>query len=90
MTITKCLRCYDVCKVVGSNLEVICLTKIKLYCRTNRCSSNMGSELELNIAPHALSGELSWHSARLIPTLRCHVAVMTSLSTKISNMDYYS
>ena len=89
MTITKCLWRYDVCRMVGSNLEVIYSTRIRLYCRNNRCPSNMGSELELNTALHALGGGLPQRSAGLIPTLRHHIAVMTSLSAEISNTDYY-
>ena len=46
--ISKCLQCYDVCMIVGSNLEVICPTRIRLHCKTNYCSSNMGSGLELS------------------------------------------
>ena len=90
ITVSKCPRRYDVCRMVDSDLEVMCLTRIRLHYRTNRCPSNMGSELELNIAPHALGGGLPQRSAGLIPTLRRHVAVMTSLSAEISNTDYYS
>ena len=90
MTVSKCPQRYDVYRMVDSDLEVMCLTRIRLHCRTNRYSSNMGSELELNTAPHALGGGLPRRSAGLIPTLRHHVVVMTSLSAEISNTDYYS
>ena len=76
--ITKCLWRYDVCRMVDSNLEIIYSTRIRLHCRTNHYPSNMGSKLELNTAPYTLSSELLQHLARLIPTLRCYVAIMTS------------
>ena len=72
VTISKYLRRYDVCRMVDSNLEVICLTRIRLHCRTNRCPSNMGSGLELSTTPsHAKS------CAPGVPDLRCHI--MSSL-----------
>ena len=51
MTIFKCLQCYDVCRMVDSNLKVICPTRIRLHCRTNRCPSNVGSRLKLSTTP---------------------------------------
>ena len=88
--VSKWPWCYDVCRMVDSNLEVMCLTRIRLHCRTNRCPSNMGSKLELSTAPHTLGSKLLQRSAGLIPTLRCHVTVMTFLSAEISNTDNYS
>ena len=49
--ISKCPWYYDVCRIVDSNLEVMCLTRIRLHYRTNHYSPNIGSKLELNTIP---------------------------------------
>ena len=75
VTISNCLRCYDVCRIVESNLEVMCPTRIRLHYRTNRCPSNMGSRLELSTTPsytksHALEvQDLRYHTASSYPVL---------------------
>ena len=68
--ISKCLRHYDVCRIVDNNLEVMCLTRIKLHCRTNCYLSNMSSRLELNTLPS--------HTKFRVPgvlNLRCHIVL---------------
>ena len=75
VTISKCPWHYDVCRMADSNLEVMCLTRIRLHCRTNRCPSNMGSELELITTPshtksHASGAlDLRYHIASSYPVL---------------------
>ena len=68
VTISTCPRRYDVCRMVDSNLEVMCLTIIRLHCRTNHCPSNMGSGLELSI----ISSYTKLHALG-VPDLRYHI-----------------